>query len=192
MEKVVSVPLFDLMFERTDIEDDALLYDIVELDHSSEEKGDHIERLYWKPRDKSFESMFYRSYGMRGLAFGCDLPYHVIKVKELSNINLEIWIDTDCLIDLRNSFVHCGKIKISKNPIINAKKQPEDIGTSLLLMVGDMVKSIIHGSYKDYCWCCATDVYLSKETVVITGVCNYNAVTLYTNSDLWPYKRKSR
>lgn len=111
MERVMKSSLFDIMFDRTDTDDGAIVYDVVDVCPAlSSKESRHIERHYWKFRDTSYEVMFYMTYDTMSLGFG-NPPYHKDKLKELADIILEIHFDTDNPIDLSGCELTCGKIK---------------------------------------------------------------------------------
>lgn len=190
MKRKITVSLFDLMFERVAKAKHA---EICKTDTYYPEKYNTLSKpgeiAYWKSRSTTMMSLFRRICDVSQLYSGC--MYNITACSEIIGINVEIEFDTDNTVDISNSMITIGRFKGSRSSVLNSVRKPEDIGSSLLDLIEDMVGSISNGSYADYCWCCSKDVYMSRDQIVISGVCSEDTIILHLDDSLWFTDRKA-
>lgn len=187
MYKEIKFTLFDFILEKTDNWEEALVEEVVLVDGPVNDKfygnSTHYESLYYKAASDTTKELFYLLCDKISPSDG--LPHHINNCMLLRAINVELYIDPEHPVDLKNSFLICAKIKHHSNKLASKFEKPIYVGGNVWSMVVDMFKSICNGTYKDICWGCSTDRMVYKNEIHISGNCTQDTVKIYLDNSRW-------
>lgn len=191
MIKEISVPLFDLLFQRTDSSDGAIIERVVKVNgpqlNGFYGDGTHYETWYYRETNESAANLFYQMIGVARI--NAQPPYHINALKQFDGILIEFYIDTDNPVDVSNKFITCVKMLSQANLIKRIREKPIFVSSVFTGMIVDMINAVRDKSYEVVYWGCSIDRKICPEHIVISGRCTENTVKIYLNNSQWLSER---